>query len=909
MERYVVIDLETTGNNPTADDKIIDVGIVVIENQQIIDEFATLLNPNQPIPPFIANLTGISDDDVKDAPTFEDIADEIIERFQDGYLVAHNVPFDLGFLNAELKKAGKEPLKNPIMDTVELARILFPQAPGYQLGQLAEHFQLTHDQPHRALSDAQVTAKLLLILIKKINTLPYETVTQLLTLEKHLHSDLYELLLARQKAAQFETQEAYLTYKGIAYLNPDEKQNAQVELSLSYGHFLDDIYEQAGTMEKHIPNYERREGQRDISEFIYDAFHLKKHALIEAGTGIGKTIAYLLPAVYEAITSNKRVVIATHTTQLQSQMLEEDIPLVKKLVNIPFRVAVLKGRQHYISLNRFEQSLHQQQENYDVILTKAKILIWLTETKTGDIEEIRLPASGYHYFKTISAQAETYQWDPHSYYYRARTRAEQADLVITNHALLCADMTNQSQLIPAYNKVIIDEAHHFEKVASQHFGLTLSYTQVQHALSEISTLLIDQSNQGVSTEDRYDLLTQTQQETDELFRALFQFVIKQKQQPAYSDVGRIQLHLDQPISLTQDPLFNDRLQRVLHLYRKLVQHLTTLTPSQAVHHPEIFQDDVDRHIQTLEKLRETLNTYFLSEDPTLVKWLEIEQNGALNAVYLYSEPVDIANRLADDFFKQKDSVILTSATLTVRQSFKNIQERLGILSDDVMTMAIKSPFNYKEQVQLLIPNDFPKVNDTSSDDFIYSTCEAIISLAEVTKGRMLVLFTSYDMLKKSYYLLKETLDLDRYALIAQGISSGSRSRLKKNFQTFNQAILLGTSSFWEGVDIPGDDLSCVMIVKLPFDPPGHPMYEARAKSLKDEGKNAFMTLSLPNAVTRFKQGFGRLIRTSQDRGIVFVCDARIKTARYGKFFTESIPQVPISYDSTYNLIQKAKEWF
>ena len=222
---------------------------------------------------------------------------------------------------------------------------------------------------------------------------------------------------------------------------------------------------------------------------------------------------------------------------------------------------------------------------------------------------------------------------------------------------------------------------------------------------------------------------------------------------------------------------------------------------------------------------------------------------------------------------------------------------------------VESPFNYDDQVQLFIPNDFPDINHGDIDDYVYSTCEAILSLSHVTEGRMLVLFTSYDMLRKAYHVLKEIMDLDHYVLIAQGISSGSRTRLKKNFQSFDHSILLGTSSFWEGVDIPGDDLSCIMIVRLPFDPPGHPIYEAKSKDLKKEGKNAFMALSLPNAVIRFKQGFGRLIRSTHDRGIVFICDARIVKARYGKFFTESIPDVPTTYDSTYQLIKKAEEWF
>ena len=322
------------------------------------------------------------------------------------------------------------------------------------------------------------------------------------------------------------------------------------------------------------------------------------------------------------------------------------------------------------------------------------------------------------------------------------------------------------------------------------------------------------------------------------------------------------------------------------------------------------RDDLNSNIQSLQLfIDHTEELLLINDSNEQVKWIEIEAYGAKNAVYLYSEPAEVSTLLAENFFNEKESIILTSATLTMRNSFSFIQKRLGLSPENVLAHKIDSPFSYHDQVQLMVPDDFPDINKDHIDDFIYATCEAILSLAKVTKGRMLVLFTSYDMLRKSHRILKETMDLDEYMLISQGISSGSRTRLKKNFQTFEQAILLGTSSFWEGVDIPGDDLSCLMIVRLPFQPPNHPVYEAKADYFKNEGKSAFFELSLPNAVIRFKQGFGRLIRSTSDRGIVFVCDARIIKARYGKFFTESIPDVPITYDSTHALIEKSEQWF
>src|SRR5690625_3126222 len=931
LKKFVVIDLETTGHSPK--DNIIEIGLVVIEENKIVDEYSTLLHPDQDIPPFISNLTGISDEDVLDAPKFVDKADEIISFFKDSYLVAHNVPFDLNFLNDELSSHELNILTNPVLDTVELARILFPQAPGFKLVQLANYFGIQHKNPNRALSDAYVTAELFLIIKEKLLSLPYETMTHLLKLEKIFHSDFYSLLIERQGkiTPAMMNDDNIETYSGLAFKKIDHAKGDNKPLQLtSFGDYLDHIYEANGTMQREIFKYEKRPGQREMSEHIFDAFQAKKHALIEAETGTGKSLAYLIPAIYEAVHHNERIVISTYTTQLQSQLLEEEIPLACKLIDFPFNVALLKGKSHYISLERFARELSlDKQDNYDIALTKAMLLVWITETVTGDIDEIQLPSSGYYFFYNCLKEGERgidpqSPWFMRSYYQKARTRAQQADVIITNHALFSTDMFNEYKFLPSYEKAIIDEAHHLETTASRHYGVKLDYVTMQYTLNQLGlshennwlgqTLLSHpETKNKLPTEKWDDIFNQTKQEVDDLFRTLFQYVMEQnKSKKSFSDIGRIQYRFDEKkekeeqwntikemvIRLT----FN--LRDLIHLLTLLDQHFEQKGMSTKFDH-----DDLQQKIKPLQSFIDHLEQLFLLDhEIEQVSWIEAEAYGAKKAVYLYSEPADISTLLTNDLFNQKQSIILTSATLTMRNSFTYIQKRLGLKPENVFVHKIDSPFSYRDQLQLLVPNDFPDINN-HLDDFIYSTCEAILSLAKVTKGRMLVLFTSYDMLRKSHQILKETMDLDEFMLIAQGISSGSRTRLKKNFQTFERSILLGTSSFWEGVDIPGDDLSCLMIVRLPFQPPNHPVYEAKSEAYKENGKSAFFELSLPNAVIRFKQGFGRLIRSTEDRGIVFVCDARIKTARYGKFFLDSIPNVPTSYDSTHRLIKNAEEWF
>ncbi|WP_429339818.1 ATP-dependent DNA helicase DinG [Ornithinibacillus bavariensis] len=928
LDRFVVIDLETTGNVAAKQDKIIEVGIVVVEDDQITEEFSTMVNPGINIPPFITRLTGITDEDVKDAPTFSDIADTITAMFENSYLVAHNVPFDLGFLNAELAAIGKRSLGNPVLDTVELTRILFPQAPGFKLGILADYLGIEHDNPHRALSDAYVTAKLLIKLKHKVSTLPYETLEHLLKLEKVLKSDLFQLFSNRMEELAYQAVDEgeIIIHKGLAFRNVLVDKREAITVSSSYGDYLDSVYEEDGTMAQNMKKYEKRVGQRVMSEHIYDAFQTKKHALIEAETGTGKSLAYLLPTVYEAVRTNKRIVISTYTTQLQSQLLEHEIPLIKRLVDFPFKVTLLKGKQHYISVEKFANELHNhQQDNYDIALTKAMILVWLLETETGDIDELHLPSHGKLFYKRISADSEgrpdpTSPWYKYSFYQKARRRAQAADIIITNHALLCTDMFNDYQFLPSYDKAIIDEAHHLEETVSKHYGLKLDYVNMQHALNQIGSIgdgnWLDQilfNNPSIEEKlpkDRWnDLLSLAKYEMDDFFRTIFQYVLDQPgNQKVLSDVGRIQYRFEEGKEKERYwNIIKEMATRIIFYLRDLIHFLTitskALTDKNAIEETQLRIDILQSFIDGLEHL------FLMDNDTKDVRWIEIEAYGAKNAVYLYSEPIHVATILAECFFDVKESVILTSATLTMKNSFQYIQKRLGLSSDRLETQKIPSPFSYVDQVRVMVPNDFPDVTYGNTDDFIHATCETILSLAEITGGRMLVLFTSYDMLKKSYYLLKESMESEKYVLIAQGISSGSRERLKKNFQTFDQSILLGTSSFWEGVDIPGDDLSCLMIVRLPFQPPNHPVYEAKSIAMKNIGENAFYDLSLPNAVIRFKQGFGRLIRSNNDRGIVFICDARIIKSRYGKYFTESIPQVPIAFNSTSELMKKALDWF
>ncbi|WP_102027222.1 ATP-dependent DNA helicase DinG [Salirhabdus sp. Marseille-P4669] len=910
MTRYAVVDLETTGHTPKSGDQIIEVGIVIIEDGAIIEEFSSYVNPGKEIPLFISNLTGITDRAVENAPSFKTVAKKIQALCKGAYFVAHHVQFDLVFLNDALMQEGLEPVNEKVIDTVELARIFTPRASGFKLSQLAEYYNINHMHPHRALSDAYVTAQLLLKLLQKAKSLPAKTLEQILYLEPKLQSDLHDILaeLIHSKRYSMDQDQTYETFQGIVLKKAREEKNIASSLSLSFEDFLHGILGKKGTLSELYENYEVRDSQGEMAELIYRAFQENKHALIEAETGTGKTLAYLIPSIYHALQTGNRVLISTYTTQLQSQALHKEIPLLKNAINAPFQSVVMKGKRHYLSLKRFSEELQKspEQDNYDVILTKALLLVWITETDTGDMDELQLPSSGYIFWRKINAEAEGLMdpkssWFHHNYYTKVRKQAQKAQLVITNHSLLSTEIANNYNLLPSFDYCVIDEAHHFEKAASSHFGAKLSYVSIQYLLNEMK--------EEIQEAKFEELLTETKERADELFRYLFS-IVKQKQDATYNDVGRIQSlfelkNITEPIR-TQ---LVDLTQRLQFSLLDIMEYLEERMKKKESADAKNYVDKWKYHLESIHELKQKLHLFLRDEESAFVKWIEIEAQGAKNAVYLYCEPYEIGSALAEKFYHIKKSIILTSATLTMKNSFRYMLQKNGLEDGNVWTKQIASPFSIKDQVKLFVPNDLPHIKYDREEDYVTAISYAIYELAQITKGRMLVLFTSYQMLKNTHEMLVQFADQDDLVIIAQGISSGSRERLKKNFQTFDRAILLGTSSFWEGIDIPGEDLSAVVIVRLPFEPPNHPVYSAKAKMLKEQNKNPFMELALPNAVIRFKQGFGRLIRSKQDSGIVFVCDARLIQSKYGQYFLESIPDVPVIYDDTNHLFDLAREWY
>jgi ATP-dependent DNA helicase DinG len=930
--KFVVIDLETTGNLPKKGDKIIQFAAVVIENGIITEKFSSLINPQKSIPVFIEELTGIHDDMVKDAPVFSEIGAKVMELLDGAYFVAHNVLFDLSFLQEELLQAGFEGFYGSVLDTVEMARILYPTADGYKLSDLAEREQLAHDRPHQADSDAEVTAELFLIFLRKLAQLPTITLQQLQPLSGGLKSDLQQLLdelLIVMNQTHQKLHDSLEIHKGIAMKRLTELQDDSP--SKSALEYPGDDDKKINLIRRAFEEYENRTGQFTMMDTVYTAFNQERHAIIEAGTGVGKSLGYLIPAAYFSKQTNSPVIISTHTIQLQEQLLYKEIPKLRGILPFVIKTVLLKGRSHYICLEKFRQSLFDENDNYDTTLSKMQILVWLTETETGDKDELNLSSGGLIYWNKIKNDGVVYSQNhgeqERDFYQKAKVDAKTANIIITNHSLLLNDLRDKSSALPHYDFAIIDEGHHLEKAAVHFFGTTLDYLSTRMLIGqfgqyeqkqlfyELEEILKDKQAAGAGDTRHLfkldQLVVDLNYEMDEFFKLLALFAKRKlanktgffRSKVRFSPLdnskeSRAVLHSAERFSF----LIKD-LQTVINERLKWVQQLNyKLTVYQ-----ESKLEELVVFLNEITELRNTLKTCFINESKD-VKWVEIDLRSPQNVTTFIAQPASVGERLKEKLFSSKKAIVITSATLTVNKSFHYMKKELGLDGASTTELVVPSPFAYKDQVQMFVPEDLPEINSVSLDEYVISITEHIISIAEATKGRMLLLFTAYDMLKKTYELIKESGFLDEYVLIAQGITSGSRTRLTRNFQRYEKAILLGTSSFWEGVDIPGEDLSCLVIVRLPFSPPDEPLTEAKCQLIEKRGGNPFSEYSLPEAVLRFKQGFGRLIRTQNDKGVVVVFDKRIVTTNYGKYFLASVPPVTIKRGPLNELIESIQTW-
>ncbi|KRE98169.1 ATP-dependent DNA helicase DinG [Paenibacillus sp. Soil766] len=947
--KFAVLDFETTGSQPG--DEIIQVGLVIIDQFEITDRYTSLVNPGISIPSSITTLTGITNEMVADAPSLDQVMSDMFPLLFDCVLVAHQAAFDLSFLQRGLTRTGYPPFSGRVLDTMDLLRILFPSISSLQLSMVAALFGIDHERPHQADSDAEVTALIWIHCLDRLLGLPLLTVQRLNQIFENGNTDLGwfldEICLYKESvtSVDMDTNRYFRQFTlNVTDWGDEDELRTEFEVTEALGASFQ-AFQQGlkSALQQRFEVYEDRESQDLMILEVKKSLEADQHLMIEAGTGTGKSLGYLIPSIYYGLKYEKKVVVSTHTINLQEQLRERDIPLLKDIFPVPFKAAVLKGRSHYLCLRKFETKLttRDYENGREDPITAAQMVVWLSETEHGDEEELHFGNKGAQFWYSVASDSDSClnrmcPWYKKCFYHRARNDANTADVIITNHSLLFTDMKAENRLLPSYKHLVIDEAHHFEEVASKHLGIELHSSAFYHSLlwlykdnrsGQLPMLRFrlqksDEAGERAAAwsntiDGLFPKIISIKEDWERLSEALYELV-SSGSDPSQSETSQYVLRLKPetlPSNWRELLIMEDNIYlNANELLRTLDKLLSELKEQQDGLGVQGLVTDLNGTVKELYAHRDALHFFMKMADEGYVYWIEAGTYAKAKSVQLNSVPTDVSGLLQQHFFETKDSIILTSATLSVNKSFQYSAEQLGLAipedeeSGKLKTVQLPSPFNYREQALVVIPRNFPTIKGAGDPIFIEALINSLSDVAQVTKGRMLVLCTSNRMLKLVHAGMKEKLSPHGITVLGQGVDSGNRSKLTRMFQDNKMCVLLGTSSFWEGVDIPGDALSCLAIIRLPFQPPNHPLVEAKCENIKKRNENPFMKFSVPQAVIRFKQGFGRLVRRASDKGIVIIYDTRVIETYYGKHFLYSLPGPKIEHMTCEQMLPRIEQW-
>jgi DNA polymerase-3 subunit epsilon/ATP-dependent DNA helicase DinG len=831
-------------------------------------------------------------------------------------------------------------IRSPLIwDVLELACLLAPACPGDTLERAAEYFGIAFEGsgPEQRAERALMLFQLLVAVVDGLDTQTLLHVTRLgagldwplriLFSEAQRRRALSALetgaLAAGSPIGAWVAQGApprHRTAPQVPEADPPPLDPQEIEARL----------DARSDIARALDGYEPRAEQVRMAHRVGETLSQGGQLLLEAGTGTGKSLAYLLPAAMRAVRANRRVLVSTATTTLQDQLFEHDLPLVQAGMadEGPLRATVLKGRANYLCLRRWQTLLHASDLSAADRSLLIKTLFWLPRTRTGDRAELRLNAAEEEAWQRLSAVSEActpqrcaYHRIGVCYLARARRAAEESQVVIANHALLLSDLASRSRVLPDYDALIIDEAHHLEDEATQQLGWRLGERELLNRLERLWTpggggtgavpealaAIAAGSGMRLPAELR-PMLERGEQAVLELGTTIHRFfegLARLLEDPELIAGGGD----DSTLRLTAAVRAGSAWQELEHLWAVAVEHQQTVErtiaevtaelealpgPSDATHD---LASELSSQLDYWRDARRRLNSCVHEPGPGSVYW--VGGGGRYRTAWLNAAPIEVASLLRDRLFGQPEASILVSATLAIGGSFEYVKQRLGL--EGARGEALGSPFDYPRAALLYVPNDLP---DPTQPGYQAAMERAILDVVTHLHGRTLVLFTSRAMLRATYQALREPLSAKRISLLAQGIDESSRTRLLESFRRGSRVVLFGTNAFWEGIDVVGDALSCVMVCRLPFAVPTDPVYAARAEQFDDP----FGQFAVPQAVLRLKQGFGRLIRSRTDRGVVVVLDRRLVTRYYGQVFLRSLPNCSVKQGPSARSGVEAEQW-
>ena len=901
---YAVIDLETTGPDAAGGDRIIQFGCALIKNRQIIQTLSQLINPDKAIPRAIQQLTGITPKMLVAAPYFDEVAATLATMLRGKVIIAHNVNFDYPFLSKELVRCGEAPLTNRAIDTVQLAQIILPTEQSYRLSDLTRKLGIEHDNPHRADSDAISTAKLFMHLEDEFARLPGPVQRTIAEHSDFLVRDteqvLKDLAARAPKLSGKYVRVDKLVLRTPAKVRPDklgEKQYPATDKDkkrlLRKAH-LRFRFAQAKMMDRIASN----------------AADQQAPLFIEAGTGLGKSLGYLLPYAFRA-TPEHKLVVATSTTVLQDQLAGNAMHQLEIMLGGRLNSAVLKSPRHLLDLNKFASTLGAAGMNKADRMLQLRILSWLSKTRTGDLDELQLSSMQTPLLQQIRHTGDCGTRDSNPYYdldfyVRLQQAAADSAIVITNHAYLIHHY--QEAVFGGQPYLIIDEAQNFPDSATNGFEIKLDFTKLRRALQRFTTLLHRQEQGGLAAAYADDELKQYQissvlaaaSDCLSTVQSLQQYLASQYVYPN-SQGGRVREY-----ALTYGEL-NDILVSTASDIRATVRQIkqilqfTELSRSDYLSHQQRFAASDIRAFQQLDELAAILRDCLpaleqvLTDDPQLLNpmlrmaFVQMRHKDDVSSLVLRWRVIDPRPQI-QALLARFTAPIFTSATINVRKTPDYLAHALGYAAvPEANALRLRSPFKYRNLARIMIAKGAPEPPKSQTDSYVDYLTRSIATLAD-NEHQTLVLFNSLKLIAAVYERLSATALSERKEILAQGVT-GSASKIARRFAAGEGSLLLGAASFFEGIDYPAKQLESIILTRLPFEAPNDAIAAARADIIKDNGGDAFKDDILPRATLRLRQAFGRLIRTEEDRGVFIVLDPRFTQTQFGRNMQKSLPNV------------------
>jgi ATP-dependent DNA helicase DinG len=825
IESFVAVDLETTGLDPE-DETIIEVGLILFEKGKIVEKFSKTVNPRKTVSDHVLMLTGIKQSELDSSPPLEKFIPDIKNFIEDKPLVGHNIAFDISFLQKSLS------LDNEAYDTFNLSRIYLPFVSSHSLSSVVEYFKIPYDNAHRASIDAEMAGRIFLGIFDLMTNLNPELLKKQLEVMEGKYSES-ELI---KKALDISL------HKG---LNRDPY---PFEIPINFRENRENNNDKEYSSIKEYFNNERleeRPSQLKMAELVQSTLLNGEFLLVESSAGTGKSLAYLLPSILINREDNNPIYISSYTKNLQQQLFNQDIPFAEEIAGCGVNTVLQKGRSNYICL----QKMQEIPKNLEPV-SLCSLLLWTFLTRTGDLSEIS------YVFREIniglismneSCKKESCPYYKDCFFYNMKKRLKDADLILVNHALFFTGNLNVS-------KAIFDEAHELERAATSGFSMSVSFDEIQSVLNNLS-------RDFKKNTKFFKEIKGTVNKAKECFEKIADKVL------SFNDY-REGLYKDQELSALR--FIQESLERIIAL-------LETVQ----------LEDETEK-----EKLKElVLKVKVIVEQDAedRVFYYRVPHRQRLSSIELVAAPLDIAPYLEDLLYPNLDSFVMTSATLTVGESFDFIKNILGLnnFGDRLKEVSLPETYKFKEQALTIIPAYIPDPA-TDEENFITQVSQFILDIIIPQERGTLVLFMSYKHMKAVHQQVAADFDALGRELLIQGFGK-SRKKLLTLFKDNPSSVLFGTGSFWQGIDVPGKPLEIVIIEKLPFPNPSEPLVGAKSAYFEKKGLGGFSYYILPLSVLRLKQGFGRLIRSTRDTGVVFILDTRVLNKSYGSVFLESLP--------------------